>query len=171
MSLHSYIVTLIGWVKTSHSWWRVWGRRWPWPRQNPQKGVTSLHLKDQDPQTSWHLKCCIFNRIFMTRFQLILPVADHNATKTLRAHRMHVAGPQIYQINRQKNSLQNMYGMLKATIDWLAKKIDFVQKTPQNRLFWCARIWVTWLWKDLDAKPLTPTSGVALKTLGCNASN
>ena len=48
-----------------------------------------------------------------------------------------------------------MYGMLKATIDRLARKIDFVQKYPQKWLFWCARIWVTWLWKDLDARPLT----------------
>ena len=28
-----------------------------------------------------------------------------------------------------------------------------MQKTPQKRLFLCARIWDTWLWKDLD-KPL-----------------
>ena len=41
---------------------------------------------------------------------------------------MHVTGPQIYQINRQNNNFQNMYAMLKATIDRLARKIDFVQK-------------------------------------------
>ena len=34
-----------------------------------------------------------------TRFQLILPVANHNVTKNLTGHRMHVAGPQIYQMN------------------------------------------------------------------------
>ena len=27
----------------------------------------------------------------MTRFQLILPVADHNVTKNLTGHRMHIA--------------------------------------------------------------------------------
>ena len=30
---------------------------------------------------------------------------------------MHVAGPQIYQINRQTNGFQNMCDMLNATID------------------------------------------------------
>ena len=44
--------------------------------------------------------------------QLILPVHSQNVTKNLTAHRMHVAGPQIYQINHQTNSFQNMYGML-----------------------------------------------------------
>ena len=41
---------------------------------------------------------------------------------------MQLAGPQIYQINRQNNSFQNMYGMLSATIDRLARNTDFVQK-------------------------------------------
>ena len=41
---------------------------------------------------------------------------------------MHVEGPQIYQINRQTNSFQNMCDMLKAKIDRLARKIDIVQK-------------------------------------------
>ena len=38
---------------------------------------------------------------------------------------MHVEGPQICQINRWKNSFQNMYGMNRLQ---LARKIDFVQK-------------------------------------------
>ena len=62
----------------------------------------------------------------MTRFQLILPVADHNVMKNLTGKRMHVEGPQIFQINRQTNSFQNMCDMLKAEIDCLASKIDFV---------------------------------------------
>ena len=33
-----------------------------------------------------------------TRFQLILPVHSQNVTKNLTGHRMHVAGPQTYQI-------------------------------------------------------------------------
>ena len=44
--------------------------------------------------------------------QLILPLHSQNVTKNLTAHRMHVASPQIYQINHQTNSFQNMYGML-----------------------------------------------------------
>ena len=63
-----------------------------------------------------------------TRFQLILPVDSQNLTKNQTGNRMHVKGPQICQINRWNNSIQNMYGMLKATIDRLARKIDFVQK-------------------------------------------
>ena len=53
----------------------------------------------------------------MTRFQLILPVHSQNVTKNLTGHRMHVAGPQIYQINRQTNGFQNMCDVLNATID------------------------------------------------------
>ena len=76
----------------------------------------------------------------MTRCQLIPPVDFQNVTKNLTGHRMHVAGPQICQNNRWNNSFQNMYE--KATIDRLARKIDFLQqkKPPQKRLFLCARI-------------------------------
>ena len=42
----------------------------------------------------------------LTRFQLILPVDSHNITKDLTGHRMHVAGPQICQINRWNNNFQ-----------------------------------------------------------------
>ena len=42
------------------------------------------------------------------RFQLILPVANHNVKKNLTGHRMHVEGPQIYQMNRHMDSYQNM---------------------------------------------------------------
>ena len=72
----------------------------------------------------------------MTRFQLIPPAHSQNVINNLTGHRMHKEGPQICQINPQINSSQNMYGMLKATIDHLARKIDSVQKKPQNRLFW-----------------------------------
>ena len=40
---------------------------------------------------------------------------------------------------------------------WPGKAILCNNKiTPQNRLFWWTEIWVAWLWKDLDAKRLTP---------------
>ena len=52
----------------------------------------------------------------MTRFQLILPVANHNVTKNLTGHRMHVEGPQIYQMNSQTNSFQNMCDILYSEI-------------------------------------------------------
>ena len=37
---------------------------------------------------------------------------------------MHIEGPQTYQINRQTNSFQNMYDMLEAKVDRLARKIE-----------------------------------------------
>ena len=80
----------------------------------------------------------------MTRFQLIQPVDSHNVTKNLTGHRMLVAGPQICQINRWNNSFQNIYGMLYIFTVWPGKSI-LCKKTPQNRLFWWTRIWVTWL--------------------------
>ena len=51
-------------------------------------------------------------RMLKTWFQLILPVPNHNVTKNLRGHSMHIEGPQIYQMNRQNNSFQNMGDML-----------------------------------------------------------
>ena len=75
----------------------------------------------------------------MTRFQLILPIQSQNVTKNRTDHRMHVEGPQIYQINRQTNSFQNMYDMLKAKIDRLPRKIDILKKCfffCKNRFSW-----------------------------------
>ena len=87
--------------------------------------------------------------------KLILPVQSQNVTKNRTDHRMHVEGPQICQINRWNNSFQNMYGMNRQQLTvWPGKSI-LCKKTPQKWLFLCARIWVTWLWKDLGAKPLT----------------
>ena len=76
-------------------------------------------------QTLWNMDkqlalCEAFNNMhmmhwelfFTTRFQLILPVDSHNVTKNLTGHKMHIAGPQICQINRCNNSFQNMYGVL-----------------------------------------------------------
>ena len=70
-----------------------------------------------------------------TRFQLLLPVHSHNVTKNMTGHRMHVEGPQIYHINRQTNSFQNMCDMLQAKIDRLTRKIDFVQKNTSKQFF------------------------------------
>ena len=63
-------------------------------------------------------------------FQLILSVDSHNLT----GYKMHIAVPQICQINRWNNSFQNMYGMLLATIDRLARKIDFSMKPCQSKI-------------------------------------
>ena len=52
------------------------------------------------------------NRIYMVRFQLILLFPDHDVTNNLTGHKMHVKGPQIYQMNRQTNSFQNVYYVL-----------------------------------------------------------
>ena len=64
--------------------------------------------------------------------QLILPVADHNVMKNVTGKRMHVEGPQIYQINRQTNSFQIMCAMQKAKIDRLARKIIRRNKNPSK---------------------------------------
>ena len=47
---------------------------------------------------------------------------SHNVTNNLTGHRIHLEGPQIYQINRQTNSFQNMCDMLYVKIDRLARK-------------------------------------------------
>ena len=75
----------------------------------------------------------------------LLPVDSHNVTKNQTGHRMHVEGPQMWQINRWSTIAfricmvcvvwyvwYGMYGMVcmvwYATIDCFARKIDFVQK-------------------------------------------
>ena len=45
---------------------------------------------------------------------------------------MHIDGSQMYQMNHQINSFQNMSDMLWAKIDSLARKIYFVQKNPKT---------------------------------------
>ena len=47
-----------------------------------------------------------------TYFQLILPVGNHSVTKNLTGHRMHIEGPQIYQMNRQINYFQFLCDMI-----------------------------------------------------------
>ena len=97
-----------------------------------------------------------------TRFQLILQVDSQNVTKNRTDHRMHVKGPQICQINRWNNSFQNMYGMNRQQLTVWPGKLILCKKNTYKTFFVCARIWVTWLWKDLDAKRLTPG-----QLLGC----
>ena len=82
----------------------------------------------------------------------MVSVSNHDVRKTLTDHRMHVEVPQIYQMNCQTNSFRNMCDTLGAKIDCFARKIDFTQKkTPQKQIFLRARIWVTPLWKAMDA--------------------
>ena len=91
-----------------------------------------------------------------TRFQLMVPVPNHNVTKNLTGHRMHIEGPEISLINRQINSFQNMYDMLQAKIDRLARKLVFVQKkTSKSPIFVCTNVGYLTLEGLLDVKPLT----------------
>ena len=46
-------------------------------------------------------------------------------------------GPQIYQINSQYNSYQNMCDMLQAKIDRFARKIDSLQKQYLKNGYFC----------------------------------
>ena len=88
-------------------------------------------------------------------------------------HRMHVEGPQICQINHWNNSFQNMYGRNTQKIDRLARKIDFV---PKNISFSPILVDTNLSYLTLEGPgrqtvDTRSTSGVALKSLGYNASN
>ena len=50
--------------------------------------------------------------LYTSRFQLMVPLPNHDVIKNLTGHRIHEEGPQIFYINHQINSLQNMYDML-----------------------------------------------------------
>ena len=86
---------------------------------------------------------------------------------------MHVEGPQICHINRWNNSFQNMYGMLQATIDRFARKIDFVQKnTSKTAIFVCTNLsYLTLEGPGRQTVHTWSTSGLVLKTWGYNVSN
>ena len=76
----------------------------------------------------------------MTRFQVILPVGNHNVTKNLTGQRMHVAGSEIYQMNRHTNSFQNMCDILEAKIDCLARIINSSKKKKHLKIVYsCVR--------------------------------
>ena len=102
----------------------------------------------------------------MTWFQLILPVGK-------LGQRMHVEGRQIYQMNRHIYSFQNMCDMLQAKIDCLDRKIYFVQKNTSKSCFLVDTnlSYLTLEGPGRQTVDTRSTSGVALKTLGCNASN
>ena len=104
----------------------------------------------------------------MTRFQLIQPVDSHNVTKNLTGHRMLVAGPQICQINRWKNSFQSIYGILKAKIDCLTRKIYFVQKNASKSPFLVDTnlSYLTLEGPGRQTFDTRSTSGMALKDFG-----
>ena len=107
---------------------------WSGMNQEPCKLYVSKEKEEYQDRTPFY---------DMTRFQLILPVDSHNLTKNQTGHRMHVAGPQICQINCWNNSFQNMYGMNRHQLTvWPGKSI-LCSKTPHFRLFWWTRIWVT----------------------------
>ena len=80
-----------------------------------------------------------------TRFQLILPVDSQNVRKNRTDHWMHVEGPQMCQIKRWNNSFQNMYGMLSATIDRLARNTDFVQKKHLPWKLWGTTVQIIYM--------------------------
>ena len=78
-----------------------------------------------------------------SRLQLIVPVLSHDITKNLMGHRFtYRVDSQISKMNRWTNSFQSVW--------------RFFYETSLNDLFSDTRIWVTWLWKALDVKLLTP---------------
>ena len=110
----------------------------------------------------------------MTRFQLILPVPDHDVTKNMTGLRSHVEGPQMYQINSQTNSFQNMCDMLKITIDRLARKIDSLQKEHLRIAYFCVHESGLPDFKSHFGRQTVDTrstSGLPLKTCGYDSSN
>ena len=109
----------------------------------------------------------MFNFCHMKRFRLILPVDSQNVTKNLTGHRMHVAGPQIYQINRWNNSFQSMYGMNRQQLTvWPGKLISCTKKNTFSYFGY-----LTLEGPGCQTVDTRSTAGVVLKTLGYSASN
>ena len=102
-----------------------------------------------------------------------MSVPNHDVTKNLTDHRIHVEGPQIYQMNRQNNNCQNISDMLKAKIDRLARKINSLQKnTSKLPSFVCTNL--GYLTLEVPGQQMVDTRstlGLPLKTLGYASSN
>ena len=109
-----------------------------------------------------------FNRdLVTTRFRLILPVHSHNVTKNLTGHRIHLEGPQIYQINRQTNSFQNMCDMLYVKINRLARK-----NTSKSAIFVCTNmVFLNSEGPGRETVDARSTSGLPLKNWGYDGAN
>ena len=85
---------------------------------------------------------------------------------------MHGEGPQIYQMNRQINSFQNMCDMLKAKIDGLARKTDFVQKKSKLPFLVDTNLgYPPFEGPGQQTADTRSASGLPLKTLGYGSSN
>ena len=59
-------------------------------------------------------------------------------------------------MNPYYNSFQEIGTYFRQKLTRWPGKFVLSKKTPQNGLFWWTQIWVTELWKALDAKRLTP---------------
>ena len=84
---------------------------------------------------------------------------------------MHLEDPQMYQMNRQINSFQNMFDMLYAKIDCLARKIYFVQKQHHKIAYFGGH---ESGWPDPNGHQTVDTRstwGLPLKTSGYVGSN
>ena len=56
-----------------------------------------------------YISCCYWGPVQYDKVLAWVPLLSRDVTKNLTVHWMHVEGPQIFQINRQINSFQNMY--------------------------------------------------------------
>ena len=74
-------------------------------------------------------------------------MVSDNVTQNLTGQRMHVDGPQISEMNPYNNSFQEIGTCFWQILTVWPGKFVSSKKTPQNGLFFCARIWDTWLWK------------------------
>ena len=86
---------------------------------------------------------------------------------------MHVEGAQIYQVDRQPNSFQNLYDMLEAKAGRSARKIDSLHKnTSKTIIFVCTNLGYLTL-EGPRRQTVDPwsTSGLPLKTWGYDGSN
>ena len=74
------------------------------------------------------------NTIFIAYDKVSANTASYNVTKNLTGHRLHVTCPQIYQMDRQINSFQNMCDLLQAKIDRLANGKSILCKSNTSKL-------------------------------------
>ena len=93
--------------------------------------------------------------------------------KELTGHRMHIDGPQMYQMNRQIDSFQNMSDMLWAKIDSLARTINSLQRKSitKSPILVCMNLgYPTLEGPGQQTVDTRSTSGLPLKTWGYNGS-
>ena len=92
-------------------------------------------------------------KLIKTRYRMTVSTLSHGVAKNRTDQRMHLEGSKIAQINPYMIAFWKCQHDLGESRPIGPENYLIEEETPQNGL---AQVWITGLWKELNAKPLTP---------------